>query len=95
MSHVATRHSGNADHLKESAVAVKDAVADLATETGRYASHRVSDARQSATAMASTLKSKAQEYNQSVVGLIRKNPYSSIAIAAGIGLVAGFLIRRR
>ena len=95
MTHASTRHASNAEHLKESAVAVKDAVADLATETGRYASSRAHDVQRSAAAMAQSLKSKAGEYNQSLISVIRKNPYPAIAIAAGIGLVAGFMLRRR
>jgi len=95
MSHAATKHSGNAEHLTESAVAVKDAVADLASEATRYARHRVSDARDSAAAVIDTVKSKAEDCNDNVVSFIRGNPYKSIALAAGIGLAAGFLLRRR
>ena len=92
MTHAATRHDGD---LRDSAVAVKDAVVDLASEAGRYAGDRVSDAKESAAAMLDTVKSKAGDYNDTVVGLIRKNPYKSLAIAAGIGFVAGALIKPR
>ena len=94
MSHAAAKH-GDSDDLKESAVAAKDAVVDLAAEAGRYARHRAEGARDSAAAMLDDVKSRAGEYNNSVVGFIRKNPYQSLAIAAGIGLVAGFMLRRR
>jgi len=40
------------------------------------------------------VKDKAGEYNDTVVGFVRKNPYKSLAIAAGIGFTAGFLMRR-
>ena len=80
MTHANT--SPEAD-LKDSAVAVKDA------------GHRISDARDSAAAVLDTVKSKAEDYNDTVVGFIRKNPYKSLAIAAGIGLAAGYLLRRR
>ena len=92
MTHANT--SPEAD-LKDSAVAVKDAVVDLAGEARRYAGHRISDARDSAAAVLDTVKSKAEDYNDTVVGFIRKNPYKSLAIAAGIGLAAGYLLRRR
>jgi len=95
MTHAATKHSGDGDHLKESAVAVKDAVADLAGEAGQFARHRVSDARESASAMIERARSKAGECNESVVDFIRENPYKSLAIMAGIGFAAGFLLRRR
>ena len=87
-----TRHDGD---LKESAVAVKDAVVDLAGEARHYAGQRVSDARDSAVALLDTVKSKAEDYNDTVVGFIRKNPYKSLALAAGIGLAAGYILRRR
>lgn len=92
MTHAATRHDGA---LSDSAVAVKDAVVDLAGEAGRYAGDRVSDAKASATALLETAKAKAGDYNDTVVGFIRKNPYKSLAIAAGIGLAAGYMLRRR
>jgi len=93
MTHAATSHSS--DGLKESAVAVKDAVADLAGEASRFAHHRLSDAKDSAGAMIDSVKSQAESCNDSVVGFIRKNPYKSLAIAAGIGLGIGFMLRRR
>ena len=94
MTHATSRHTGNADDLKESAVGVKDAVADLATETSKYAHDRIADAKDSAAAMVETAKEKADEYNTAVMTFVRKNPYKAIAIAAGTGLVLGFLLRR-
>jgi ElaB/YqjD/DUF883 family membrane-anchored ribosome-binding protein len=92
MTHTASRNDGN---LKESAVAVKDAVADLASEAGRYASDRVGDAKDAAVAMVETVKTKAEDYNDAFIGFVRKNPYKSLAAAAGLGLAAGYLLRRR
>jgi len=94
MTHAAANHS-DGSHVKESAVAVKDAVVDLAGETGRLARQRLNDAKDSAAAMIDTVRSTAEGYNDSVVGLIRKNPYKSLAIAAGLGLAAGYMLRRR
>ena len=95
MTHAASTHSSDGSHLKESAIAVKDAVVDLAGETGRVARHRLNEAKDTAAAMIDTVKSKTEEYNDSVVGFIRKNPYKSIAIAAGVGLGVGLMLRRR
>jgi len=95
MSQTATPLTTDGSHLKESAVALKDAVADLASEAGRMARHRFGVAKESATAMMTTVKSKAETCNDSVVGFIRKNPYASLGIAAGIGLGLGFMLRRR
>jgi ElaB/YqjD/DUF883 family membrane-anchored ribosome-binding protein len=94
MSHAPTKHPGDAENLKDSAVAAKDAVTELASEAGRYASHRIGDAKKSASAMIDTVKAKGGECNDSVVGLIRKHPYKSIAIAAGVGFAAALLLRR-
>jgi ElaB/YqjD/DUF883 family membrane-anchored ribosome-binding protein len=95
MSHVATTISEDGSHIKESAVAVKDAVADLASEAGRMARYRFGAVKDSAAAMITTVKSKAEVCNDNVVGYIRKNPYKSLAFAAGLGLGIGYLLRRR
>ena len=94
MPHTVASHS-DGSRLKESVVAVKDAVVELAGETASLARHRLHDAKDSAAAMLDTVKSRAGDCNDSVVGFIRKNPYQSIAIAAGIGLGVGYLLRRR
>jgi ElaB/YqjD/DUF883 family membrane-anchored ribosome-binding protein len=88
-------HSPNGAQLKERAVAVKEAVSDLAGEAGRYAKHRLDMAKDSAGAMLTSAKAKAEVCNDSVIGFIRKRPYTSLGIAAGIGLTLGFLLRRR
>ncbi len=88
-------HSTDGAHLKESAIAVKSAVSDFAGEAGRYAKNRLGMARESASAMLATAKDKAQAANANVISFIRKRPYTSLAIACGVGLAAGLLIRRR
>ena len=95
MSHTATTLSTDGIHLKESAVAVKDAVVDLASEAGHLARHRFGMAKDSASAMLTTVKSKAEAANETVVSYIRKRPYTCVAIAAGVGLTLGLLLRRR
>jgi ElaB/YqjD/DUF883 family membrane-anchored ribosome-binding protein len=97
MTHASSRTNTSSDSetIKESAVAVKDAVADLAAETGKYAQQRMNDAKEGAMAVVDTAKEKAEEYNKTVMSLIRKNPYRSVAIAAGAGLILGMLLRRR
>ncbi len=77
-------------------MAVKDAVADLANETNPLPPKaHVRDAKDAAGDMVETVKSTASDYNDTFVGLIRKNPYKSLAIAAGVGFVAGMMLRRR
>jgi len=95
MTHATNRNTSEVDTLKESATAVKDAVTDLASETGKYASNRIADAKDMASTAVDAAKSKAADVNSSVVAYIKKNPYRAVAIAAGAGLVLGFMMRRR
>ena len=81
--------------LAQKAVAVKDAAVDLAGETKRYAKHRVYDAKETAGEWMETAKDKASAYKDSTVDYVQRNPYKSIAIAAGIGFVAGLFLKRR
>jgi len=81
--------------MKDSAVAVKDAVTDLASEAGKYASNRLADAKDMASTAVDTAKSKANDANSAIIAYIKKNPYRALGIAAGAGLVLGFMLRRR
>lgn len=81
--------------LKEKVVAVKDAVASLASETKRYASHRATDAKDKAGEWVDTAKQTASDYSDRTVEYVQRNPYQAIAIAAGIGFVAGLILKRR
>lgn len=81
--------------LRRKAVVAKEAVADLASEAGRFAAHRVSDLKGQAVEWAGTAKEKARDVNASVVTFVQENPYKSLTIAAGVGFVIGYLLRRR
>ena len=83
------------DALKQKTIAVKDAVVDLAGEAKRYAGQRMSQLKEHAVDAAGTAKEKAGDANKQVVNFVRENPYKSLAIAAGVGFVAGVLIKRR
>lgn len=93
MSHTVTRHDGQ--QLRDTAAAAKDAVVELAAETGRFANQRVADAKESAQMIASQVGDKAGAYNDTIISFVRKNPYKSLAMAAGVGLAAGYLLRRK
>jgi ElaB/YqjD/DUF883 family membrane-anchored ribosome-binding protein len=97
MSHAAASHAHNSDKeaLMEKTVAVKDAVVDLAGEAKNFASHRVSDVRDTASEWIDTAKEKASDANTAVIKYVQKNPFKSIAIAVGVGFVAGMLLKRR
>jgi ElaB/YqjD/DUF883 family membrane-anchored ribosome-binding protein len=81
--------------IKQKAVAAKEAVSSLAGEAKRYASHRVTDAKDTAAVWMDTAKTKASDYSDDVVDYVQRNPFKAIAIAAGIGFVAGLILKRR
>jgi len=81
--------------LKQKATAAKNAVADLAGEAKRYASHRLADTKDTAATWASTAKDRASDYSDEVVDYVQRYPYKSIAVAIGIGFVAGLILKRR
>jgi ElaB/YqjD/DUF883 family membrane-anchored ribosome-binding protein len=86
---------GDSQALRERAGAAKEAVKDLASEAGRYASRRMSDARDTASHWAKNAKNKAMTYGEVVGDYVQENPYKCIAIAAGAGLLLGLLLKRR
>jgi ElaB/YqjD/DUF883 family membrane-anchored ribosome-binding protein len=87
--------SSDREALRQKAVAAKDAVVDLAGEARRYAGHRMSDLKEHASGWAQGAKEKAGDANEQVIHFVRTNPYKSLAIAAGVGLLAGALLKRR
>ena len=81
--------------IKQKAAAAKDAVVDLAGEAKRYAAHRASDARQTASEWVDTAKTKVGQANDNVIDYVQRNPFKAIGIAVGIGFVAGLILKRR
>ena len=81
--------------LQQKAAAAKDAVKDLASEARHYAAARASDAKDTAVQWVETSKQKAGEVGEKTVDYIQRNPYQALAIAAGIGFVAGLILKRR
>jgi ElaB/YqjD/DUF883 family membrane-anchored ribosome-binding protein len=81
--------------IKEKAAAAKAAVANLAGEAKRYASHRVTDAKDTAAVWVDSAKHKASDYSDEMVDYVQRHPFTAVAIAAGIGFVAGLILKRR
>ncbi len=81
--------------LREKAVAAKEAVVDLAGEAKRYAAHRAADARDKVGELVENAKSRAGDMNDQLVDQVQRHPYKAIAIAAGVGLLVGLLLKRR
>jgi ElaB/YqjD/DUF883 family membrane-anchored ribosome-binding protein len=101
MSHAHAPHAAagtigsDNDAIKEKAVAAKDAVVELAGEAKKYAVHRASDAKETAAEWVDTAKSKLGDANDTVIEYIQRNPFKAVAIAVGVGFVAGLLLKRR
>ena len=87
--------SSDSQNLRDRAGTAKDAVKDLASEAGRFASRRMADAKETATQWAKTAKDKAVGYGEVVGDYVQENPYKCLAIAAGAGLLLGLLLKRR
>jgi ElaB/YqjD/DUF883 family membrane-anchored ribosome-binding protein len=81
--------------LQCKAAAVKDAVADLAGEAKHYAAAKAGAAKDTAMGWARTGKEKAAKVGENTVDYVQRNPYKALAIAAGIGFVAGLILKRR
>jgi ElaB/YqjD/DUF883 family membrane-anchored ribosome-binding protein len=78
----------DADVLRTKAATAKAAVADLAGEMRHFASDRLGRFK-------TRTGEKLRQANDSVVDFVQHNPYKSLAIAAGLGLAVGMLIKRR
>ena len=74
--------------LREKAVAAKEAVTELAGEVKHYAVDRLGRVKEQAG-------ETFRDANDTVVDFVRKYPYKSLAIAAGVGLALGILLKRR
>lgn len=81
--------------IKQKAGVVKDAVVDFAGTAKRYAAHRASDAKDTASEWVDTAKTKIGDANDNVIDYVQRNPFTALGIAVGIGFVAGLLLKRR
>jgi len=86
-ANTSTQHA-DAAVLKQKAVVAKEAVTDLASELKNYAGDRFG-------ALKDTTFDKVGDVGENVVDFIQRNPYKAIGIAAGVGLLAGLLLKRR
>jgi len=80
--------SSDAEVLKRKAAAAKDAVIDLASEAKHFAANR-------ASGFVDGAKERVSHVNDNFVEYVRRNPFTAIGIAVGVGFVAGLLLKRR
>jgi ElaB/YqjD/DUF883 family membrane-anchored ribosome-binding protein len=88
-------HRADKESLQAKASAVKHAVGDLASEAKNYAATKATDVKDGAVNLAHKSKDKAVAVGEQTVDYIQRNPYQALAIAAGIGFVAGLILKRR
>jgi ElaB/YqjD/DUF883 family membrane-anchored ribosome-binding protein len=92
---ISERMGGDTQSLQEQVGKAKEAVKSVAHEAGRYASRRMADVKDTASQWAQTAKDKAMTFGEVIDEYVQQNPYKSLAIAAGAGLLLGLLMKRR
>jgi ElaB/YqjD/DUF883 family membrane-anchored ribosome-binding protein len=85
----------NAGILVDDTRALLAATAECAEEKVMAARERISDALESAKGTYASLQKTAVQSAKNADKAIRANPYQSLGIALGAGLLIGFLAARR
>jgi ElaB/YqjD/DUF883 family membrane-anchored ribosome-binding protein len=81
--------------LAEDARALMAATADVAGEKVGEARKRLAAALESGKKIFGQVKDKAVEGAKATDEAVREHPYQALAVAFGIGAIAGYLISRR
>ena len=81
--------------LAEDARALMAATADVAGEKVSEARKRLAAALESGKKIFGRVKDKAVEGAKATDEAVREHPYQALAVAFGIGAIAGYLISRR
>jgi ElaB/YqjD/DUF883 family membrane-anchored ribosome-binding protein len=81
--------------LAEDARALMAATADVAGEKVGEARKRLAAALESGKKILGQVKDKAVEGAKATDEAVREHPYQALAIAFGVGAIAGYLISRR
>lgn len=95
----ATSGGVQTDALRQKAVVAGQAVKDLAGEARHVAvtgaTELASHAKDWAATKGDALKQQAEHLHVSTVSYVRHNPYKALAIAAGVGVMVGMMLRFR
>ena len=95
-NHRTTTHNEEAgEHLMQDAQELLAATAHVAEEKVIEARKRLSAAIDKGREVWSTVQEKAVAGAKATDQVIRENPYKSIGIAVGVGVIIGYLLRRR
>src|ERR1700690_1303131 len=81
--------------LAEDARALMAATADVAGEKVSEARKRLAAALESGKQILGRVKDKAVEGAKATDEAVREHPYQALAIAFGVGAIAGYLLSRR
>ena len=90
-----TTETADASQLLEDAQELMTATAHIAEEKVMNARKRLSVALQNGREMLEDLQEKAVASAKAADETIREHPYKSIGVALGVGVLLGFLLRRR
>ena len=77
--------------LKTTSNQTGESIADLRQRLGQ----KLEEGRKALSEQERILRGKAEETRASAEAYLREKPWATLGIAAGIGLVLGFLMRRR
>ena len=87
------------DALRQKAVVAGQAVADLASEARHVAvagaTELTSHAKDWVSTKSDAVKHRADDLHVSTISYVRHNPYKALAVAAGVGVLLGMMLRFR
>jgi ElaB/YqjD/DUF883 family membrane-anchored ribosome-binding protein len=91
----ATHKHESGEHLVEDAQALLTATAHVAEEKVIEARKRLMSAIEKGKETWNTVQEKAIAGAKATDQVIRDNPYKALGIALGVGVIIGYLLRRR
>jgi ElaB/YqjD/DUF883 family membrane-anchored ribosome-binding protein len=80
--------------IRDKATEMGQSLRDMGSQVRDTAQQQYEQLRQSATEYYEQGREKAQEWEQNLESYVREQPIKSLLIAAGVGLVVGFIWRR-
>lgn len=83
------------DKLREKAADARDTIADVGHRALETVQEKFGDVKELAAEKYAAGKDKLVEYEESLMRAVHAAPIKSVLIAAGVGVVLGFLWRRR
>ena len=82
-------------HLRESAAQVGHDLREMGSQMKDVAQERFNRLRQQAAEYYEQGRERAREWEQNLEKMVQERPIKSLLIAAGVGVLLGYLFRRR